>query len=131
MLESITYYFAQPIASLRKLGVDTSEFIATGGGAGSDLWLQIKADILNVPYTRLAQTHCSVAGAAIIAGMAIGQLPGVADAVPRFVRRTKPFYPRAKHHRVYQERLDRYGELYPLMQNYLSVLSTGSESERT
>ena len=131
LLESITYYFAQPIASLRKLGVDTSEFIATGGGAGSDLWLQIKADILNVPYTRLAQTHCSVAGAAIIAGMAIGQLPGVADAVPRFVRRTETFYPRAKHHRVYQERLDRYGELYPLMQNYLSVLSTGSESEST
>jgi xylulokinase len=130
LLESITYYFVEPITRLRELGIDTSEFIATGGGAGSDLWLQIKADILNVPYTRLAQTHCSVAGAAIIAGMAIGQLPGVADAVPRFVRRTETFYPRAKHHRVYQERLDRYGQLYPLMRTYLSMLSTGSESER-
>ncbi len=123
LLESITYYFAQAITQLKALGIDTSEFIATGGGAGSDLWLQIKADILDVPYTRLAQTHCSVAGAAMIAGMAIGQLPGVADAVPRFVQRTKTFYPRAEHHRVYQERLERYGQLYPLMRNYLSALS--------
>lgn len=41
LLESITYYFAQPITRLRELGIDTSEFIATGDGAGSDLWLQI------------------------------------------------------------------------------------------
>lgn len=131
LLESITYYFVEPIKQLRSLGIDTSEFIATGGGAESDLWLQIKADILNVPYVRLAQPHCSVAGAAMIAGMAIGQLPGVADAVSRFVRRTETFYPRAKHHSVYKESLEQYGELYPLMRNYLSRRSYDSGSDRT
>ena len=129
LLESITYYFVDSIARLRELGCDTSEFIATGGGASSDLWLQIKADILNVPYTRLAQTNCSVAGAAILAGTAIGSLPAIADALPRFVRRGKTFFPRPDQHRIYQDRLERYRRLYPLMRNHLSVPSKGSKPE--
>ncbi|MCL5946121.1 MAG: FGGY family carbohydrate kinase [Planctomycetes bacterium] len=128
LLESITCYFAEPVMHLRQLGIDTSEFIATGGGARSDLWLQIKADILNIPYTRLEHNHGSVAGAAIIAGVATGELPDITGALPRFVRRTRTFYPRTDHHRVYQDRLARYRELYPLMRNYLSMFSRDVET---
>jgi xylulokinase len=46
MMESATFYFLESIHALKALGIDTSEFVATGGGAKSDPWLQIKADIL-------------------------------------------------------------------------------------
>ncbi len=43
-----------------------------GGGARSDVWNQIKADVLNVPYQRLQGNEFGTWGAAMIAGKAAG-----------------------------------------------------------
>ena len=72
IMESVTFYFAETIDALRNMGVDTSEFVATGGGAKSDQWLQIKADIFGVPFVRPRITEGSPLGAAILAGVSTG-----------------------------------------------------------
>ena len=113
ILECETMYFVESLATLKRLGMDTSEFVATGGGAKSDPWLQIKADILGVPFLRLANTEAGTLGAAIMAGVATGQLDSAAEAVAVFVRTEKRFEPRAKHHQRYIERHADYLRLYP------------------
>ena len=42
-----------------------------GGGARSDLWLQIKADILGLPILRPRQTEAASLGAALLAACAV------------------------------------------------------------
>ncbi len=46
-----------------------------GGGAQSDLWAQIHADVMNRPIERLADPmHVGVRGAALLAGIALGAI---------------------------------------------------------
>lgn len=122
IFESVTLYFVEGLAALRRIGIDTSEFIATGGGARSDAWLQIKADVLGVPFVRPRFTEGSTLGAAILAGLATGALPSPAEAAERFVRRERVFEPDPRRHEIYRRRHERYAGLYPLMKDYLSRL---------
>lgn len=121
IMESVTYYFVESIESLRDIGIDTSEFVATGGGAKSDRWLQIKADILGVPIVRPCIAECGLLGAAILAGTATGVFGSPDEGVDCFVRREKVFEPDQVRHSVYRERLAKYRELFPLMKQYLST----------
>ncbi len=122
ILESVTFYFADSLDGLRELGVDTSSFTATGGGAKSDRWLQIKADILGVPFIRPAITEAGVLGAAILAGLGTGVYASAAEGVGRFVRRERVFEPDAARHAVYRERLALYRQLFPALHPLLRRL---------
>jgi xylulokinase len=120
IMESVTFYFAESMQALGDLGIDSSEFVATGGGAKSDRWLQIKADILGVPFVRPRITEGSILGAAILAGTATGVYRSAAEGVAQLVKRDKVFEPNPARHRLYQEKLQEYRELFPLLREFLA-----------
>ncbi len=111
VMESVTFYFARHIGSLAKVGIDTSQFVATGGGAKSDRWLQIKADILGVPFIRPKSTECGIAGAAILAGAASGDFNSLKEGINALVAFEHTFEPDPDKHSVYKEKLKQYIEL--------------------
>jgi xylulokinase len=122
IMEGTTFYFVDSINNLRGMGIDTSEFIATGGGAKSDAWLQIKADIFGVPFVRPSFTECGVLGAAILAGVSTGALSSPHDGVSRFVRRQHVFEPDAQRHKAYRDLYGKYCGLYPSVQHLQAKL---------
>jgi len=124
IMESATFYFVEPLDFLQGMGIDTSEFVATGGGAKSDRWLQIKADILGVPFRRPVITECGVLGAAMLAGLGTGALQTPADAIDRFVRPDRTFEPDARRHDAYRERIRLYQQLYPALRQLLGELQS-------
>ena len=128
IMESVTYYFVESIESLRQIGIDTSGLVATGGGAQSDPWLQIKADILGVPIVRPRITECGLLGAAILAGTATGVFSTPEEGVERFVCSERVFEPNKTRHLVYRERLEKYRELFPLMKDYLSAIDRAEQA---
>ena len=80
---------------LAELGADTSGCVATtGGGARSDYWLQLRADILQREVIVPAQPECAF-GAAILAVAGHCDEP-VADSASRMVRIAKRFSPRTE-----------------------------------
>jgi xylulokinase len=111
VLEGTTFYFVESFRRLREMGIDTSRILATGGGAKSDAWLQIKADILGVPFVRLDITECGSAGAAILAGLATGVYDDPGQASARFGHEAETFEPDPQRHRRYAERYQQYREL--------------------
>ena len=123
IMEGTTYYFLESLHKLRHLGIDASEFIATGGGARSDTLLQTKADILGVPFIRLRNTECGIAGAAMLAGIATGVYKKPEDAVACFVASDCVFEPDAAKHRRYGEIFERYTRLYPALCDLLRDMS--------
>jgi xylulokinase len=130
IMESVTFYFAESLQALKELGVNPSEFVATGGGAKSDPWLQLKADIFGVPFVRPRVTEASVLGAAILAGIAAGVFRHPAEGVAQFVKPDKVFEPNPIRHRIYQQKLEAFRELFPLLKAFLAKLERG-EQERS
>ncbi len=113
IMESTTFYFAECLPALGALGITATEYVATGGGARSDAWLQIKADVFGVPFLRPRHADGSVLGAAMLAGLATGALDNPAAAAGAWVRIERVFEPDPARHARYRERLAAYRELFP------------------
>ena len=64
-VEGATYALKFGIDELASLGVETRELVVTGGGANSDLWRQLVADICNAPVVVLNQDEGAAFGAAL------------------------------------------------------------------
>ncbi len=116
LLEGVTYYFRDGLDRLAQAGITIDEFRMTGGGARSDQWLQIKADILGKPLTRPRVTEATALGAAMLAGLGTGVYASAADAIQTLVQIDRVFEPDAQRHALYEERFSRYGQLYPFME---------------
>ena len=82
--------------------------IATGGGARSDIWLQIKADVLNTPVAALDTEEVGAAGTAYLGGLAIG----VFDKDMRLTHNKKTVYPNPDKHKFYSKQLEKYKKIY-------------------
>jgi len=84
------------------------KIVATGGGARSDLWLQIKADLLGTEFitTRCYEPACM--GAAILAAVAAGWFKDIRRASSRLIAAQKSFSPNPIDSKTY---LDWYNRL--------------------
>jgi xylulokinase len=68
-----------------------------GGGARSDAWCQLKADVLGVPVVRAAHRETGLIGAAVAGAAGLGWHPTLAAAVDAMGRVDRAFEPRAAH----------------------------------
>ncbi len=120
IMECSSLYFVDGVQALRRLGIDLTQCIASGGGARSDAWLQINADVFGIPFVRNQITECSAVGAAMLAGLSTGVLSSVDDAVRAFVHPERTFESDAGRHEIYQEKHERYGRLGPALMNVVA-----------
>jgi len=82
-----------------------------GGAAHSDVWLQMKADLLGVPVERPACAEAASLGAAMLAAAGIGRFAGVREASEAWYRPERVFEPNASRYAVYREVYERYQQL--------------------
>ncbi len=75
------------------LGVDFDEVRATGGGAQSPLWCQIKADMTGKTFVALENEETACLGSAILAGVGTGVFESVESAVKSAVKIKKTYKP--------------------------------------
>ncbi len=115
ILEGETFYFVESLSLLESLGVGLKELAATGGGARSDPWLQLKADILGIPIVRLDVIDAGTLGAAIVAGNAIGVFDDIARGVAATRSTAERFEPNSEMHRRYEKWYLLYTQLYPAL----------------
>lgn len=86
--------------------------VAASGGSRSDLWLQIKASMLDVPYVALDEPECGVVGAAMLMAVATGDLPDLETAVERMVRPSREILPDPAWSATYDRMMPVYERLY-------------------
>ena len=91
----------------------------SGGGARSELWLQIVASVLELPLERVAVDEGAAFGAAILGGVAAGVWPDVQTAVAATVVRASGSSPSPEWVPVYAEQQERYRALYPALRDAL------------
>jgi xylulokinase len=69
ILEGVAYELKVNIDSFRSAGIEVKALRAIGGGSRSDVWMQLKADILGIPIERTLVTEAGCLGAAFLAGL--------------------------------------------------------------
>lgn len=112
-MEGVAYEMVLNVKALQKSGVHYRKLHATGGGARSAEWMQMKADMLNVPITALKTADAGTVGSAMLSGIAVGIFRDLEDAAAHMVEKTHTYHPRAEMHEKYMRVYERYAKLYP------------------
>ena len=110
ILESVAYEYAYYLKILQELLPELKlvEARAVGGGARSEVWNQIKADILNVPYQKLMGNEFGTWGAAMIAGKAAGLISDLgAHAEQTAILNGRPSFPSQANHEIYMPLIEK------------------------
>jgi L-xylulokinase len=79
-----------------------------GGAAKSNVWVQMFADILQIPIELTACEELGAMGAAICAGVGVGLFGSFEEAVERMVRVSRTVEPRKEFREVYSDKYGRY-----------------------
>lgn len=118
-MEGVAYEMLLNYEALQGSGIRFTRLNATGGGAKSKVWMQMKADVLNLPITALKTVDAGTVGCAMLTGIAIGRFRDLANAAAHMVEETETYYPRAEMHEQYMRIYERYRDVYhavrPLM----------------
>ncbi|MBC3215480.1 FGGY-family carbohydrate kinase [Serratia fonticola] len=77
--------------------------IISGGGANSDLFMQIFADVFGIPTSRNVMKGSAAVGCAINAGMAVNVFTDYEQAAQKLVRMGDSFTPNMANHRFYNQ----------------------------
>jgi D-xylulose kinase len=104
-------------ARMRALGLRPAEIRATGGGAGSRLWLQVVADVFQTPVVTLAEQEAAAYGAALQSIWAYeldrGKDADIADIVSERVKKgSRPIEPRTGNAALYRSLQNRFNSLW-------------------
>jgi autoinducer 2 (AI-2) kinase len=114
--EAAAYVVRGHLGIIRELtGAQVSELTFSGGAAKGTLWPQIIADVLGLPVHVPAVTESSALGAALCAGTGAGLYAGLTDLEGELRKRAATFEPRPVAVATYDERYERWLELYPRM----------------
>lgn len=111
-LEGVAYEMRLNKARLAKSGVCYNRLVATGGGAKSKVWTQIKADVLGIPVVSLETDDAGTVGCAMLAGVAVGVFRDLPEARKMMVREIGAYEPNPKRQSEYDLIYKRYEKLY-------------------
>jgi xylulokinase len=112
VMEGVAFGLNDSFRIFRELGVPLEQVRAAGGGAKSDVWLQIQADITGLPHCRLNVDEGPAYGAAILSGVATGRFESVGAATDAFIKLVSSIPPIVANRAVYDEGYAQFRDLY-------------------
>lgn len=117
ILEGITFEMRYNQEKLAESGVELGRLYACGGGARSQVWLQIKADILGCEILPVKAEETGAMGSAILGLAAVtGRDPF--EVASCFWQYGEPIRPNAEHRDYYNQRYETYKTLRNLYTQY-------------
>jgi len=116
VVEGCVYAAKDVIDRLAAMGLPIEEVRVTGGGAVSEIWLQMKADVTGRP-TRFAEHHASPVGAACLAAVAAGWFVDIEAAAAAAVRMSRRvFEPNPATEAAYADGYRRYRQAFDALE---------------
>ena len=112
LMEGTSYEMLLNFNTMKKHTGEILEIRATGGGATSDKWLQIKADILGSEITALKIKEVGAAGVSLIVGHSLGIFGDIGEAEKKMAPVRQVFKPQKEKTLKYKEYYKKYENLY-------------------
>lgn len=112
VLEGVAYSLRDCIELFRDLAIPIQQVRAVGGGARSQVWRQILADVFGAEIVTINVTDSTAYGAALLAGVGAGVYASVSEACAATIRIVDRIEPQAGHQAIYNEYYPIYRSLY-------------------
>lgn len=118
VLEGLAFQMYLSYDRVKELGVHMEEIVATGGGAASDLTLQIRADVFRMKVRTLQDDEAGALGCMIMAAAGAGAYEDIQEGIERAVKTKKEFIPNPEMFDYYEKKFEKYKKLYALMYDF-------------
>jgi xylulokinase len=115
VLEGVAFGLRDALDLVEELGGRPRVGRVSGGGARSQLWLEIVASVLDLPLELTVVDEGAAYGAALLGGVACGVFADAREAVSECVRVTRVVEPRAEWVEAYGGIRERFRGLYPAL----------------
>jgi xylulokinase len=107
ILDGICFEVRLNLESMGRAGLRYKTLRTIGGGAKSDRWMQLAADVTGIPVEVTEVTEAGSLGAAFLAGQGVGAYSSL-DDLRAITNVRKVFEPRPEQGRQYDERYEAY-----------------------
>ena len=119
IIEGICYGTEHILRTMRGQDFEPRMNVVSGGPANSELWMQMHADVSNVPISFTKVSEGPVLGAAMLAAVGASIYPDVQTAAEHMVHTEHTIEPNPEAHEAYKFYVDRYVETYPQMKELM------------
>ena len=113
VFEGVAFAIRDSFEVAKSLGIDIARSNICGGGAKSELWKKIMANILGIPLDTVKTEQGPGYGGAILAMVGCGEYESVVDACENLVEISDTVYPDEKLSTLYDEKYGTFKEIYP------------------
>ncbi len=112
LLEGVAYEMLYNLDELSAFGICPERMYATGGGASSNAWLSVKADVIGMPLTALSAKEVGAMGTCMLVGRAMGIYATLDEAKRIFVKERATVSPCEEKRVQYKSIYEGYKQLY-------------------
>jgi xylulokinase len=112
LLEGVTFGMRDALEIMRGMGIDVTQVRASGGGARSDFWRHLQADVYKSPIVVTNAAEGPAYGVALLAGVGTGVWGSVEEACKRSIKQVERIAPNKKQSAVYDKLHAVYDKLY-------------------
>jgi len=118
VLEGVAFGLKDSLDILKDMGIPVDEIRVIGGGARSDKWRQILADVFGQRITGINTNEGGALGAAILAAVGDGAYNSVEQATGAIIKTQDAFEPNMERHAIYLKKHKKYQSLYQCLKPY-------------
>lgn len=115
ILEGVTFGLKDTLEIIKDMNIQVDSVRVSGGGAKSEFWKQMLADVFEVRVDTVNSTEGPAYGAAILAMVGDGIYEGVNDACSKLIKVVDTKYPNGNIKNEYQEKYKIFRKLYPIL----------------
>ena len=115
VLEGVAFGLRDSLEILKGMGVSIGNVRASGGGARSEVWRQIQADIFDLPLTTINIDEGPALGVALLAGVGTGLYSSIEEACSTVIKVSGQTPARPEAAAAYEKYYEVYRALYPAL----------------
>lgn len=132
ILESFAFesYCSLEVVKSNFPNIEFTNLNLVGGGAISDFWNQLKADVLNLCCQRLNRNDTTTLGSMLIALKAIDPSYSITEELHKYIFPAKIYNPNKATHEQYKEYINIYSELLIKLKPIFKRLASVSDFSR-
>ncbi|MBC2851763.1 xylulokinase [Cetobacterium sp. 8H] len=115
VMEGVAYALRDSFELLKDMGIDCEKIRVSGGGARSQVWKQIFADVLNKDIITINTAEGPALGAAILASVGSGEYKSVEEACEKIIKEVEVTKPCLENVKIYEKNYNIFKEIYPAL----------------
>jgi xylulokinase len=123
IMEGVTYAMRDSLEIIREMGVPVRQVRASGGGAKSQLWRQLQADVFGKKVVTINAEQGPAYGVALLAAVGAGAFKNVAEACGATIRVVSETSVQRAQQREYNRRFPLFQDLYHSLAPHFKQIS--------